>query len=590
MKTTQRTSDGEKRDWVVIALILALGLFGILLAGQWALRFAPRWELDANALSKIDPNSDFLTNKPVGFIEPIDPEILNNPVSLNNLLTPGAQFTTVTPLPNGINTSVSTQTVTQAVTQAVTQMAASTSTATVPPTPTAYFPPIFPSATRTPGGSNPTRTPVPTSTATNPAAPSADLQITKDDGVTTYSPGSTVIYTVIVQNNGTSNVTGAVISDAIPAQIAAWSWTCAAQTGGAAGCDSSISNSASFTDTIDLPTGASITYTVSAAVSGTATGDLINTVSISVPAGYTDPNPANNSATDTDTFVPPSADLQITKTDGATDYFANSSRSYTITVSNPSGPSSVTGATVTDVFPAQVSSANWTCAGVSGATCTASGSGNINDSIHVPVGSWVTYTVNIGIGAGASGDMTNTASVSSPAGFTDPVPGNNSSTDTDSFITSSTLPSGNIGTSKDGSIAVVPSGSSTTLTFGTPVVVGGHSGYDLVFYEFPSGTGIMMDHVILQVSDGYNWYTIFNWGDNNADTNSNLNINAIGGSESDNRDLSTSPASDVLYNASGVLIDLDGVAPNGTYLYIRILSPTGDTGDGTDVDAIEVLP
>lgn len=586
MKTTQRTSDGEKRDWVVIALILALGLFGILLAGEWALRFAPRWELDANALSKIDPNSDFLTNKPVEFIEPIDPEILNNPVSLNNLLTPGAQFTTATPHPNGIATSASTQ----VITQAATQLAASTGTATVQSTPTTYFPPLFPSATRTPGGSNPTRTPVPTSTATNPTAPSADLQITKDDGITTYSPGSTVIYTVMVINNGASNVIGAVVNDAIPAQIATWSWTCAAQTGGASGCDSSINTSTSFTDTVNLPSGASITYTVSANVSGTAAGDLINTASISVPAGYTDPNPANNSATDTDTFVPPSADLQTTKTDGATDYFANSSRAYTITVSNPSGPSSVIGATVTDVFPVQIVGANWTCTGAGGATCTASGSGNINDTIDLPIGSWVTYTVNVAIGAGASGDMTNTASVSLPAGFTDPVPGNNSSTDTDWFINSSPFPNGNIGSTKDGSITVLPSGSSVTLTFSTPVVVGSHSGYDLVFYELPSGIGIMMDHVILQVSDGYNWYTVFNWGDNNADTNSNLNINAVGGTEADNRDFSTSPASDVLHNASGVLVDLDGVVPNDTYLYIRILSPSGDTGDGSDVDAIEVLP
>ena len=586
MKTSQRTSDGEKRDWAVIVLILVLGLFGILFAGEWALRFAPLWELDANALSKIDPNSDFLTNKPVGFIEPIDPEILNNPLSLNNILTPGAQFTTATPLPNEINTSVSTQ----AVTQAGTLAAAPTSTATVPPTPTTSFPGIFPSATRTPGGSSPTRTALPTSTATNPAAPSADLQITKDDGVTTYSPGSTVLYTVIVLNNGASNVVGAVINDAIPAQIVTWSWTCAAQTGGAAGCDSSINSNAGFTDAVNLPAGASITYSVSANVSGTATGDLINTASISVPVGYTDPNPANNSATDTDTFVPPSADLQITKTDGATDYFANSSRAYTITVSNPVGPSSVAGAMVTDMFPAQVSSVNWTCAGAGGATCTASGSGSINDTINLPVGSWVTYTVNVTIGAGASGDLTNTASVSLPAGFTDPVLGNNSSSDTDWFINSSPFPNGNIGTTKDGSITVLPPGSSATLTFGTPVVVGSHAGYDLVFYELPSGTGIMMDHVSIQVGDGYNWYTVFNWGDNNADTNSNLNINVIGGAEPDNRDFSTSPASDVLYTATGILIDLDGVAPNGTYLYIRILSPTGDTGDGADVDAIEVLP
>lgn len=408
--------------------------------------------------------------------------------------------------------------------------------------------------------------------------------------MTTYSSGSTVSYTIVVINNGASNVMSAIINDAIPAQVTTWSWTCTAQNGGAASCDPAVNINAGFTDIVDLPVGASITYTVSAAVSGTATGDLVNTASISVPSGYTDSNPADNSATDTDTFVLPSADLQITKTDGATDYIADSSRAYTIVVSNPGGPSAINGATVTDVFPAQLSSANWTCAGAGGATCTASGSGNINDTINLPVGSWATYTVNITIAAGASGDMTNTTSVSLPVGITDPVPGNNMATDTDQFISSSTFPNGNIGTTKDSSVTVLPPGSSVTLTFGTPVVVGSHPGYDLVYYELPSGAGIMMDHVILQVGDGYNWYTIFNWGDNNADTNSNLDINVIGGTEQDNRDFSTSPASDILYSATGVLIDLDGLVPNGTYLYIRIVSPTGDTGDGSDVDAIEVLP
>ena len=575
MKAIQRPANGEKRDWAVIALILLLGLFGLLLAGEWALRFAPLWELDANALSNIDPNRDFLTNKPDTFIEPIDPAILNNPISLNSMLTPGASFTTRTALPAATGTLPSTQ--------PVTQVTSTTGTATVPPTPTQIFlPPVFPTSTRTPGGSNPTRTP------TSPL--SADLQITKDDGVTTYSPGSTVTYTVVVTNSGPNNVLGATISDTIPAQIASWSWACTAQTGGAAGCNPAVNINTSFTDSVDLPAGASITYTVSATISGAASGDLVNTASISVPSGYTDSNSANNTAADTDTFTPPSADLQITKTDGATQYFAGDSRSYTIVVSNPVGPSSVNGATVSDVFPVQIASVTWTCVGAGGATCSAGGSGSINDTVDLPVGSWATYTVDIVIAAGASGDMTNTASVSLPAGFTDSVPGNNTAIDTDQFISASPFPNGNIGTTKDGSITVLPPGSSVTLAFGTPVVVGSHSGYDLVFYELPSGSGIMMDHVILQVSDGYDWYTIFNWGDNNADTNSNLNINAIGGSETDNRDLSTPPASDVLYNASGVLVDLDGFIPNGTYLYIRIVSPSGDTGDGADVDAIEVLP
>lgn len=572
MKPTQRTSDGEKRDWAVIALILLLGLFAILLAGEWALRFVPLWELDANALSRIDPNSDFLTNKPEGFIEPVDPSILNNPVSLNSLLTPGAQFTTRTPLPTGMSTSSSTT--------PVATITSATSTGTVPPTPTSFLPPYYPSSTNRPSGPGPTRTPTPIS---------VDLQVTKDDGVNTYLAGSTLIYTVVVVNNGTSDVTGAIVNDALPTQIASWSWACAAQNGGATGCDPAIGLSAGFSDSVNLPVGASITYTVNAIVPGTATGDLINTTSINLPSGYVDSNPADNVATDTDTFVP-SADLQITKSDSATDYFAGSSKAYTIVVSNPVGPNNVNGATVTDTFPVQASSASWTCIGAGGATCTASGSGNINDTINLPVGSWAVYNVTITIGAGATGDMTNTASVGLPAGFTDPAPGNNTATDTDQFINASTFPYGNIGTTKDTGITVLPPGSSVTLTFGTPVVVGSHSGYDLVFYELPSGTGIMMDHVILQVSDGNNWYTVFNWGDNNADTNSNMDISVIGGTESDNRDFSTSPASDILYNATGILIDLDGAAPNGTYIFIRIVSPTGDTGDGADVDAIEVLP
>src|SRR5260221_11449001 len=42
-------------------------------------------------------------------------------------------------------------------------------------------------------------------------------------------------------------------------------------------------------------------------------------------------------------------------------------------------------ATVADPFPASLT-ATWTCVGAGGGTCTASGSGNINDTINQPVG------------------------------------------------------------------------------------------------------------------------------------------------------------------------------------------------------------
>ena len=104
-----------------------------------------------------------------------------------------------------------------------------------------------------------------------------------------------------------------------------------------------------------------------------------------------DPDGTNDSATDTDTPAT-SADLQITKTDGSPTYTPGSPVVYTIVVTN-AGPSAVTGAAVTDNFPAEITGASWTCATTGGATCTASGTGDINDTVDLPVGATATYTV-----------------------------------------------------------------------------------------------------------------------------------------------------------------------------------------------------
>ena len=88
------------------------------------------------------------------------------------------------------------------------------------------------------------------------------------------------------------------------------------------------------------------------------TGNLVNTASAANPAGTTDPNPGNNSATDTDTPAPV-ADLGVTKTDNTGTFTPGGSTTYTIVVTNH-GPSFVTGATVTDAFPAAITNANWT--------------------------------------------------------------------------------------------------------------------------------------------------------------------------------------------------------------------------------------
>jgi len=142
-----------------------------------------------------------------------------------------------------------------------------------------------------------------------------DLQVTKDNGVTTYTAGAQTTYTVVLTNNGPNGVTGAVLTDNKPAQIMSWDWVCAAQNGGAANCSGVTNSSADFNDIVDLPSGASITYSVTARISANAAGLLTNIATVAVPAGYAEIVPGNDIATDSDT--PPNNEPDIGGPDGS---------------------------------------------------------------------------------------------------------------------------------------------------------------------------------------------------------------------------------------------------------------------------------
>src|SRR5581483_3061113 len=185
----------------------------------------------------------------------------------------------------------------------------------------------------------------------------------------------------------------ATVADTFPASLTC-TWTCV----GAGGGTCTASGSGNLNDTVNLPVSGSVTYTASCNISPSATGTLSNTATVAAPAGVTDPTPGNNSATDTDTLTG-SADLSITKTDGVTSATPGGSVTYTITASN-AGPSNATGATVADIFPAALT-CTWTCVGAGGGTCTASGSGNLNDTVNLPNGGSVTYTASCTISAAA---------------------------------------------------------------------------------------------------------------------------------------------------------------------------------------------
>jgi uncharacterized repeat protein (TIGR01451 family) len=254
------------------------------------------------------------------------------------------------------------------------------------------------------------------STDTNTVAPVADLSILKTDGSVTYVPGQNLTYTVTVTNNGPSTVTGATVSDVLPAGV-----TFVSATGGAT--YNAGTNMVNFTSGILIPAGTT-NFTITILPAANRTGDLVNTAVVAPPQGVTDPNPDNNSSTDTNT-VAPVADLSILKTDGSVTYVPGQNLTYTVTVTNL-GPSTVTGATVSDVLPAGVTFVSAT----GGATYNA-GTNKVNftSGMLIPAGT-TNFTITILPAANRTGDLVNTAIVAPPQGVIDPNPDNNSSTDT----------------------------------------------------------------------------------------------------------------------------------------------------------------
>ena len=266
----------------------------------------------------------------------------------------------------------------------------------------------------------------------NATVPLPNLSITKTDGLTTVYRGGPVSYTIVVSNLGAYPVTGTVV-DTVPASVTGVSWTCVPSAGSS--CSAGSGNAINTLATLEP--GDIATYTVIGTVAAGASGTLVNTATVAVPAWLTDSATGNNTATDTDT-INLNADLSITKTDGQATINSGSPVTYTIVVSN-AGPDASTGSIVTDTVPATITGVTWTCgAATGGATCgAASGSGNaISTTANLPASSSVTYTVTGTLSPTASGTLANTARVITPAsGVSDPTDlartgaGNNSATE-----------------------------------------------------------------------------------------------------------------------------------------------------------------
>jgi uncharacterized repeat protein (TIGR01451 family) len=144
---------------------------------------------------------------------------------------------------------------------------------------------------------------------------SADLSLTKTDGVASVNTGATLTYTLTVANAGPdASGTGVTVSDTLPTNVtvnagaagalaltganaADWSCSSDAATPQGISCTTTVSIASAGTSVFSFSTDA-----LPAAAAGTT---LTNTATVIADPAVTDPAGANNTGTDTDTVVNP---------------------------------------------------------------------------------------------------------------------------------------------------------------------------------------------------------------------------------------------------------------------------------------------
>lgn len=394
--------------------------------------------------------------------------------------------------------------------------------------------------------------------------------------------GETSVITALMGNSGPNGTSGAFMSITLPAYLAFQSNDCVSPVivGQTLTCSmAGVYNS-----------GDSTTVNVTVLASGAGASPI----TITVGATEADPVPGNNSLTTQIDATVPTVDIQVSKTSSETNPTEGAVVAYTITAANISAVNA-TSVTITDFLPAGI---------------TYVGSSATSGSYDPILGTWTvgalnagasaTLTINVTVNGGTAGTtITNTAT------RTNSTPADGSAAnDSASVVMQPVAPDGlNVG-APDGAfiaLACVSSEATRVVNLGAAPIVT-HAGYDLAIYEYespPNPGFVRVERVIYEVgtSAAGPWIVVFNWGDSVLDANTSLGAAGYGGSSGPgagepNIDLPMSdpPMFGSVPFITGIAIDVDAVAPAGTYPYVRLRALTCGGGNEPEVDAVQVLP
>ncbi|MEL7448259.1 MAG: dockerin type I domain-containing protein [Pseudomonadota bacterium] len=255
-----------------------------------------------------------------------------------------------------------------------------------------------------------------------PGELSLAINLSRPAGTTT--PGTEVTYEISIQNNGPNTFLEGSVSGSFSDMLEDFRWACLSSTGGST-CGGGGVIFGPFTDTPTIFPGGSVNYSVIGTIDEAATGTITAEIT-------TQPIPGTVNTGDTsaiDEFVlTPEVNLAISKTDNTEVIPSGEPLQYIINVSNQ-GPSLLKDGLVSDVLPANLIDATWTCSATAGATCTAGPvAGDIADPVEISAGGSVTYVIDAIGNPEFDGTLENTVTVAVPAGTTNT--GDSSATDT----------------------------------------------------------------------------------------------------------------------------------------------------------------
>jgi uncharacterized repeat protein (TIGR01451 family) len=205
-----------------------------------------------------------------------------------------------------------------------------------------------------------------------------DLSFSKSVSPTVALQGQTVVYTLNVSNPGPGVVQQITVTDILSPAFSTATWSCSVSNAGSAtlvptSCVTPT-GTGNINNTVSLSVNGALVYKITATLSTTFSGTLTNVGGATMTSLVTDPTPGNNVSTVTST-VTPAAQITIAKTDGTTTVAAGSTTSYTITVAN-FGPANAPNSVVKDAVAAGLSCTSATCALTAGtAVCPAAANG-----------------------------------------------------------------------------------------------------------------------------------------------------------------------------------------------------------------------